>query len=191
MKQSGYTLIELVVALAISAVLLALALPRYDSYEQHINLRNEAQKLANCMQAANSAIMAPAPIPDSSPEIAWVSVVLNSSVGSISCSYQPKDATSTNILTLIAGQSAMAYFCSFSYGNSSKIGSVPSYSLSQLSRGQIDMITYPGSHLASITGQGQPFSLYISADSSATSTNCTDPVVISVSALGSPIVISS
>lgn len=191
MKQSGYTLIELVVALAISAVLLALALPRYDSYEQHINLRNEAQKLANCMQAANSVIMAPAPIPDSSPAIAKVFVALTTTNGSIGCSYQPKDATSKNILTPVTGQSATAYFCSFVYGTSSNIGSSPSYSLSQLNRGQIDQITYGGVSMGSGNGQGQSFSLQISADSTATATNCNDPVVISVSALGSPIVISS
>ena len=189
MKQSGYTLIELVVALAISAVLLALALPRYDSYEQHINLRNEAQKLANCMQAANSAIMAPAPRPDSSPAIATVSVALTTSnSGSIGCDYQPKDATNGD-LPKIFGQSAKAYFCSFSYNDINIVNNL-SYSLSLLNRGQIDQINY-GGPMVSGNGQGQPFSLQISADSSATATNCTDPVVISVSALGSPIVISS
>ena len=190
MKESGYTLIELVVALAISATLLALILPRYDAYEQHIKLRSEAQKLAACMQAANSAVTAPASSVGTNPAVDSVNVNLSQSFDVIPCKLQLQDASGTSIPPSVSGVSALGYICSFTYDGFTLSGSSLVYTVKQLSHGQIDSINNGGLPISS-NGLGKIFTVSISADQPSPGSNCPDPVVISVPVLGSPIVISS
>lgn len=53
-SQSGFTLIELVITLAIVGILLALAMPGFSAWMQNVQIRNTAESFVNGLQIAKS-----------------------------------------------------------------------------------------------------------------------------------------
>jgi prepilin-type N-terminal cleavage/methylation domain-containing protein len=58
--KGGFTIIELVIATAIVALLIAVGLPRFTTVNQKQQFVGSAQKIAECIQAAQTAAAAPA-----------------------------------------------------------------------------------------------------------------------------------
>jgi prepilin-type N-terminal cleavage/methylation domain-containing protein len=59
MKKHGFTIIELAIALAVSTVLLGIAIPRYNDLLSSQEFTSEVQKVAGCIQQAQSMASAP------------------------------------------------------------------------------------------------------------------------------------
>jgi len=59
MKRAAYTLIELVIAVAIVVIVLSVGIPRYSGYLRQSRFNSEVQKVSQCIQAAQVAVAAP------------------------------------------------------------------------------------------------------------------------------------
>jgi len=59
-RQSGFTLIELIIALSITVVMVAVGVPRYNSFVRRQDFISNVQKVANCLQTAQRSATAPA-----------------------------------------------------------------------------------------------------------------------------------
>lgn len=194
MIRTGYTVIELVVALAISALLLALTIPRYDTYEQHIAFRGGMQNLVSCLQAANTSVTAPQSGLTGVPAVAMTSVVLASSASdTISCQLTYRDAASGAIASSPGAMySQPAYLCSAMYGTSN--GILPlSFTVSATNNGAIDSVTYGNGQIYPTSlelGHFQQTTLKFSDQQPAGST-CTDPITITIPVSGSPVELSN
>ena len=195
MKPAGYTIIELIVALAISAVLLALTVPRYDFYQNHLTLRNSVHLLATCMQDANAAVTSP-----ESGVVASVSTVMQSTLrlqqtaaGQIDCQQVRQDSPvggSVPLSVPLPVRVNNIFLCSSDYGATSTANSslLPvAYTLQARTRGVVDAISYSnGVPLGKAgSGQGQQEKLTFSDSSS-----CADTVTLTIPVTGSPIEIS-
>ena len=59
MRVKGFTIIEVVIAIAISIILVAIAVPRYDQFSNQQDFNTSVEKLVKCMQIAQQAAASP------------------------------------------------------------------------------------------------------------------------------------
>ena len=59
MKKAAFTLIELIIAVTIIILLVAIGLPRFNDFNLRQDIASSAQKLASCIQQAQQNALAP------------------------------------------------------------------------------------------------------------------------------------
>ena len=192
MKKRGYTIIELVIALAITASLLALTLPRFDAFQNHTALRTQVQLLASCLQSANATMTTPTI--GSLGTQTTVTISSNSADAKVSCEYASKDEANGSypLTTLITANST--YICSATYSSFSNGFTTALITLHAATHGVIDSVTFdrtPPTISSGGTGQGQQLTIQFSTSKLPTGSSCIAPVTLLVPASGSPIEISS
>lgn len=204
MKQPGYTIIELVVALSIAAILLALTLPRYDSFEQHSVLRGQVEQLANCLQSAYQSVISP--LKDQQATY-YNTVTLTQTRSSLICQVTPEDQTKMPILSTPSVTTFSLYECvnntSSGYAalletqaaqspNPAILTAVYnpfSYTLSTDTHGVIDSVFDPFQKPDSssyIYGSGKKLTLSLSS-----TLDCKDTITLIVPAAGAPVMVGS
>jgi prepilin-type N-terminal cleavage/methylation domain-containing protein len=95
MIRGAYTLIELVIAVAIIALLSAMTIPRFETYNAQNALRASAQQLAACLQAAEQSVQAP------SAAVSQTTVTVMNSANSVACTNAPADSNGHPISSLM------------------------------------------------------------------------------------------
>lgn len=109
-SQSGFTLIELVITLAIVGILLALAMPGFSAWMQNVQIRNTAESFLNGLQVAKSQAVRSNSnvqfiVTDSNPTAASVtSVVADANGGNWLVRELQTDATGVIVMNFIQGR---------------------------------------------------------------------------------------
>lgn len=92
LKKPGFTIIELIIAMSIVVVLMAVAIPRMTLFSRAQDFSNRAQKVVECIQSAQQAAASPGSELASSPRFTSVTIQ-PSTDGSIDCISQSIGAT--------------------------------------------------------------------------------------------------
>ena len=103
MKKRGFTIIELTIALSVSLILAAVAIPRFNTLLDSQNFYSEVQQVASCIQQAQALAAAPSSTLlrlDSngntvSPRWTAASLSAPDANGNVTCSVIAADATTT------------------------------------------------------------------------------------------------
>ena len=125
--KKGYTLVELMVALAISALLVGLAVPRFTAYQQQLEFEQEARVIQECMQSAADQAAAPVGLIVGTSKL---TVTLTGTGVSVSCSYT-SDAPAAISTPALAGKIAL---CTMT--------NIPASSSSQSTMTSVDPVSY-------------------------------------------------
>ena len=135
--KKGYTLVELMVALAISALLVGLAVPRFTAYQQQLEFEQEARVILECMQSAADQVAAPVGLVVGTSKL---TVKLANIAGPVSCSYT-SDAPAAISTPALAGKIALCTITNVPAFSPPQAVESVSYNLPLVSHGGIQSIT--------------------------------------------------